>query len=495
MADQRSYPVPADEIERLRSIDDFRVIDAPPLPDLPAVVELAAYVCGVPNAVVNIVAADKQHQIASVGFDPGVCSREDSMCAISIVEPDQVVVPDARLDPRFAGNPFVTGVIDDIRFYASSQLVDRDGHVLGTLCVFDQHVHEMTPVQRDGLKKLARMVMEVLELHRHGHLLQEAVDLLQRRGRELARSNAALQHFAGQVSHDLKNPLTGVLGFVAMLQEIPIVAYDPDAKRCIDRALSSATRMWRMIEDVLSHAAIGGRPAFSSVALDDTAQAVVDDLNAAIGAAGATVHIGSLPTVVGDATQLRVLMQNLVGNSVKFRDPQRPCYVEIRGDEQPSTWSFAVVDNGIGIAAEDRPRVVEMFTRLRNDVEGSGIGLATCQRIVEAHGAVLAIDGTPGGGTTVTVTLPKPLTAIQPALVSAGAGPPSAWPRGRPTPQLRGSSGQGNSPRPLLAGSSGLSATVRPPRPRRTGPGWPPPSAPASGCSRAACCTGGTRMS
>jgi signal transduction histidine kinase len=259
-------------------------------------------------------------------------------------------------------------------------------------------------------------------LHRHGRLLEEAVDQLQRRSRELARSNAALQHFAGQVSHDLKNPLTGVLGFVAMLQEIPNVAYDPDAKRCVDRALSSATRMWRMIEDVLSHAAIGGRPAFSNVPLESTAAAVVDDLGAAISAAGATVHIGALPTVVGDATQLRVLLQNLVSNSVKFRDPERQCRIEIRGAEHANDWTFAVVDNGVGIPPADRPRVLEMFTRLRTDVEGSGIGLATCQRIVEAHGATLDVTGTPGGGTTITVTLPKSSTTVQPALAAVGAG-------------------------------------------------------------------------
>jgi signal transduction histidine kinase len=411
-----SFPVPPDETERLRSLADFRIIGEPPVPDLPAVLELAAYICGVPNAVVNLISATEQHQVSAVGFEPGICSREDSMCAISMVQPDQVVVADARLDPRFAANPFVTGVIDDVRFYASSQLYDRDGHVIGTLCVFDQEVHELTEQQQEGLRKLARMVMEVLELHRHGRLVREANEQLTRRSRELARSNAALQHFAGQVSHDLKNPLTGVLGFVAMLSEIPAVAYDPDAKRCVDRALSSATRMWRTIEDVLSHASVGGRPSFSTVALDSVAQAVVDDLGAAIAGSGATVHIGRLPTVVGDATQLRVLLQNLVSNSVKFRDRDRSCKVEIAGEESPDTWTFRVADNGPGIPAADRPRVLEMFTRLNTDVEGSGIGLATCQRIVEAHNAKLDIGETPGGGTTITIVLPKPVTAFEPVL-------------------------------------------------------------------------------
>ena len=135
---RRGYPIPDDERDRLRSLADFGIVGAPPLPDLPSVVELAAYICGVPNAVVNIITADKQHQIAAYGFEGGVCDREDSMCAISIVQPTTVVLPDARLDPRFADNPFVTGEIDNVRFYASSQLRDREGRVLGTLCVFDQ---------------------------------------------------------------------------------------------------------------------------------------------------------------------------------------------------------------------------------------------------------------------------------------------------------------------------------------------------------------------
>ena len=404
----RAYPVPADEPERLRSLAGYDVIDAPPLPDLPSVVELAAYVCGVPNAVVNIIPATQQHQLAAYGFEAGVCDRADSMCAISMVEPETVVVPDATLDARFAHNPFVTGEIDDVRFYASAHLRDRDGHVLGSLCVFDQRPHDLAPQQREGLDKLARTVMAVMDLHRHGRLLQEALDKVQRTTRELQRSNASLQHFAGQVSHDLKNPLTGVLGFVALLAETEAVAADPTAKRCTDRALSSATRMWRMIEDVLSHAALGGRPSFGPVDLGALVQQVVDDVGTAITAARATVDAGPLPVAYGDATQLRVLVQNLVSNSLKFRDHDRDCRVTVTGEETPDGWTITVADNGVGIPAEDRPRVLEMFTRLRTDVEGSGIGLATCQRIVEAHDATLAIDETSGGGTTVRITLPRP---------------------------------------------------------------------------------------
>jgi signal transduction histidine kinase len=260
---------------------------------------------------------------------------------------------------------------------------------------------------------MGRVAVDVLELHRARRHLRETTSRAQIARRDLARTNAALQHFAGQVSHDLKNPLTGVLGFVAMLAEIPVVAQDVEAQHCIDRALSSATRMWHMIEDVLSIATAGGRPTFTIVPLEATATQVIEDLAAIIAAADATVHVGQLPAVNGDATQLRHLLQNLISNSLKFRDPRRPCHIEILGGETESEWTLSVADNGVGIAPADRPRVLEMFTRLRTDVEGSGIGLATCQRIVEAHGASLAIDETPGGGTTVTVTLPKTAAAAE----------------------------------------------------------------------------------
>jgi signal transduction histidine kinase len=414
---EATFPVPDDEAARLESLARYGIVGAPPPPDLPSVVELAAYLCDVPNAVVNIISEHQQVQIATVGFEPGVCARGDSMCATTIVEPVPVHVTDARLDPRFADNPHVTGILDDIRFYAGSQLKAPDGHVLGTLCVFDRAVHDLSTDQREGLDKLARMVVDVLELHRHSRLLHDALLKVERTSGELVRSNTALKHFAGQVSHDLKNPLTGVLGFVASLADIPAVTAEPDAKMCIDRALSSATRMWRMIEDVLAHASVGATPQLRPVSLGEIAGQVIEDLNPAINAANATVTIEPLPTVVGDATQLRVLLQNLVNNAVKFRDRSRPCRVTISGDAGVEQATLRVADNGVGIPPADRDRVLEMFTRLRTDVEGSGIGLATCQRIIEAHHATLTIGETPGGGTTMTVAVP--IGADAPVLVPA----------------------------------------------------------------------------
>ena len=174
----------ADDITRREAIAEYRVVGQPPEPDLEGLVQLAASVCGVSTAVINIIDDRSQHQIAAVGFEPNVCAREDSMCAVVFRHPGHVVVPDARVDDRFRDNPFVTGEIADVRFYASSPLITPAGVPIGTLCVFDEEVRELSDQDSRALALLARQVIDVLELRRIT--------------RELGRSNEQLAHFAGR---------------------------------------------------------------------------------------------------------------------------------------------------------------------------------------------------------------------------------------------------------------------------------------------------------
>ena len=191
-------------IARREAIAEYRVVGQPPEPDLEGLVQLAATICGVSTAVINIIDDRSQHQIAAVGFEPSVCAREDSMCAVVFRHPGHVVVPDAREDERFRDNPFVTGEIADVRFYASSPLITPAGVPIGTLCVFDERVGDLAEQDSQALALLARQVIDVLELRRIT--------------RELGRSNEQLAHFAGQVSHDLRTPLTALGIFIFLAQ-------------------------------------------------------------------------------------------------------------------------------------------------------------------------------------------------------------------------------------------------------------------------------------
>ena len=327
MSDGSTNPLPAErapgdgaaDARRVAAIDGYGALAGPPGRDLQALVELAAQVCQVPTAAINLIGDLEQHQLATVGFEPGICAREDSMCNAVLRTSGPVVVPDARLDERFAANPFVTGQIGLVRFYAASRLVTAAGVPIGTLCVFDTAPRTMSTEQYDALATLADRVVDVLELRlRTSQLERSLADLTATRD-ELHRSNRQLAGFVGQVSHDLRTPLTGVLGFVEELAELPVVTGDAQARWMAQRALASGERMRDMVEELLTYAQVGGSLRLAPVDLGEVATDVLHDLETVLRDAGAVVRVDRLPVVHGDAVQLRALLQNLIANAAKFR--------------------------------------------------------------------------------------------------------------------------------------------------------------------------------
>jgi signal transduction histidine kinase len=362
-------------------------------------VELAAKLCGVPYGVINVVTSDEQRQVAAVGFEAAVCSRQDSMCAKVFLTSETTVVTDASLDPRFAANPFVTGEIAAVRFYASVPLETASGFVLGSLCVFSDSRAVPDADQLDMLEILARQAVQLLELQRRTLQLNNALH-------EVRESNAKLAEFAGRVSHDLRGPLTTILGYVEMGEDDPGVDSTHPAAEYFKLIGASGHRMLAMLQDVLKYSSVGGAIQRQRVALQTVAAEVAHDLGLSFGP-GAVLDSEDLKLQV-DPGQLRILLQNLVANAVNYPSPDRELEVRISGVSNYHGTTVLVADNGKGIAPEDRQRVLEPLVRLHRegDGQGSGLGLATCRRIAEAHGGELSLKETPGGGTTVVVSFP-----------------------------------------------------------------------------------------
>lgn len=392
-------------------LEPYAIIGEPSEPDLEAIASIAAHICGAPTAVVNLIDDTHQHQIAAHGFARAVCDREDSMCAVSIKLPEPVYLPDARLDERWADNPFVTGVIGNVRFYSSTQLINSRGEILGTLCVFDDQVRQITDEQRTQLELLAHQVVDVLELRRQSFELHAAVGQLERTREELVRSNEHLAAFAGQVSHDLKNPLASVVGYLHNLSEVGAVVAEPEAAWCTQRALAASQRMSDMIGHLLDYASVGGSLTLQPVDLAQVVRHLSDDLSDAIASVGGALTVdGELPTVPGDRVQLRAVLQNLISNALKFRRLSRAPHVVVSAAFQDGSFLVRVADNGIGIPQDRREQAFALLSRVHDEsareIAGNGIGLATCKRIVTAHGGEIGLADTPGGGTTVWFTVP-----------------------------------------------------------------------------------------
>ncbi|OUM42925.1 GAF domain-containing sensor histidine kinase [Arthrobacter agilis] len=361
-------------------------------------VKLAVRVTGMDFGVINIITADKQHQIAAVGVDAGVCSREDSMCSRVFTSGSITAVADASLDPRFSDNPFVNGGIADVRSYASMPLVTEEGYALGSLCVFSPRVLGLDADQREGLEILARQVVEIIELQFRTRQLVEALEVVR-------RSNEDLAGFAARVSHDLRNPLTAILGYTELSEQDSDVEASGPAARYFSIIRGSASRMLTTVEEVLEFSRIGGAITRRPVRLTTMMHAVLQDVLPLTSSCDAVVTLQDAELRVDEA-QVTALLQNLVSNAVSYSTPGCPPHIEVMaavGDTQV----LRVIDHGKGIAPEDRRRVLEPLVRLHRDGDpaGSGIGLATCARIAAAHEGSITLTETPGGGTTVTIDL------------------------------------------------------------------------------------------
>ncbi|GAA0558410.1 hypothetical protein GCM10010172_46820 [Paractinoplanes ferrugineus] len=541
---------------RLAALHEYELLDAPADDELEAVVRVAAVVAEVPTATLNLIDENRQCQLTTVGFDGGDSARDDSMCAVQFRAGNFVHVPDASRDPIYRDNPWVTGRLADVRFYASAPLITPDGYALGTLCVFDDRIKTLRDEQVSRLLDLAAIVVALFERRRqarvnaelaherersqrligtvletidvgiaacdengrltvfnraardwHGtgrdqdltkddlpthyglfdatgtrqlepaeipliralreHDVQNiemmikrpgappvdlsctarrlvddsgnplgavvamnnvTADRAQRRALEdahhelavrgeqltdavtdLRRSNDELEQFAGAVSHDLVRPMAAAHGYLEMMTSGYAEELDPRATKWLDGAIRAVERMQELVSALLSYARAGQVPFTPGpVRLDEVVGAVLSDLNSITNSSGARVQVrGKMPTVLGDRTLLRQLLQNLIDNAMKYRSPDRPCEISLSAERNDFGWAVLVADNGIGIPPDQREKVFEMFAQVDpNSRKGHGIGLSTCHRIIDRHNGAISIGDTAGGGTTIRVLLP-----------------------------------------------------------------------------------------
>ena len=276
------------------------------------------------------------------------------------------------------------------------------------------------PVEPDVLIATVRAMLRIRraerELARSNEALREANLRLNEANAALRRSNEDLEHFAYVASHDLQEPLRTVTTHVQLLQRVLSDRMDDPARELFGYVVDGARRMSALIEGVLTYSRAGRTtPEFRSIPLDQAVSWALQNLKESLEDAGAQVSCGELPAVWGDWVQITQVFQNLIGNAVKYRSPVDPPRIFIDARTSDEGWVIGVRDNGIGIAPAFHDRVFSPFKRLHgHDIPGSGIGLALCRRIIEAHGGRIWVESQEGEGSTFYFTL-------LPGTASAGA--------------------------------------------------------------------------
>jgi PAS domain S-box-containing protein len=272
---------------------------------------------------------------------------------------------------------------------------------------------ELIARRRDGAEFPIELMLSPLE-SAEGILVTAAIrDISRRRAadadlrhkvEELNRSNEELGHFAYVASHDLQEPLRMVASYLQLISRRYKGKLDSDADEFIDYAVDGASRMQQLIQDLLTYSRVGttGQDLVDTSS-EAALQQALANLSSAIEESGALVTHDPLPAVLADETQLTQLFQNLVGNAIKYHGPSAPPRIHVSAARSAEKrWTFAVSDDGLGIASEYFERIFGMFQRLhkREEFGGTGIGLAICKRIVERHGGVISVESQPGQGST-----------------------------------------------------------------------------------------------
>lgn len=254
--------------------------------------------------------------------------------------------------------------------------------------------------QLEQSRRLNRMLAQEVEERRR------AERDLEQKARELERSNHDLLHFAAVASHDLQAPLRSIAGFIGLLNDPEAEIGEEQRRRLLETVASSAARMQRLIADLLAWARVGATELLlEPVDLDAMLGLVAQDLRGAIDEAGAAVTWDSLPVVRASRSLLPHVLQNLVGNGLKFHGDAPP-RVHVSAHRDGDRWVVSVRDNGIGIEPRFQRQIFEPFKRLHAEARypGTGLGLAVCARIVERHGERLWVTSEPGHGSCFSFT-------------------------------------------------------------------------------------------
>lgn len=413
-------PLPADERDRLKALQDLDILDSDFEPAYDSIVELASLICDTPISNFTLIDRDRQWNKASKGMGRET-SRDVAFCAHTILADVPLVVENTLDDDRFMDNPLVTGD-PRIRFYAGQRLTSPSGHAVGSLCVIDVKPRTLTSKQLDGLQALARQASYLLELRVRSRQLQ--TEVLERTAAEFSAHEARARaeeasrsksRFLAHMSHELRTPLNSVIGFSRVLGKNNKGALDQKDLDYVERIERNGRHLLGIINDLLDLAKIdAGKMSVDLTEVDLTALVMetVSELEGQVLGKPVTLR-RELPSILvpvrTDRGKLKQILINLAGNAIKFTQKGSVTVGVIADRETNKPVTIEIADTGAGIAADKVDHVFAEFEQAgetgTRPQGGTGLGLSITKAFSELLGYRLELKSELGVGTTVRIHL------------------------------------------------------------------------------------------
>ncbi|EAY29562.1 sensor histidine kinase [Microscilla marina] len=389
------------EKERLENLLSYYILDTFPEEDYDAITTIAAQICGTSISLISLIDDKRQWFKSRYGLAVPETPKEYAFCAHAINTPEApMIINDSRKDQRFQDNPLVTGD-PYVIFYAGIPLNTKEGFPLGTLCVIDEEPKELSEKQLKALQALSRQVIGLLELRKSKRELEDT-------NQRLAEANENLNKFVHVVAHDLKTPLNNITMIVDMLLiDQKMTEKQARYTNMIGKATGNLRHIIDRLLEYYKSDEIGKAKKVNLVLSE-----LIDNLRSLL-SMKAEINI-QLHTVIHQLNTNQAVVEqvllNLVTNAVKYNDKE-VVEISITVTEDPAVYVFQVKDNGVGIAPENQEKIFEIFTTVsrqdRFGAQGSGIGLATVQKLVSSQGGVVNLVSEPGQGSTFSFTIKK----------------------------------------------------------------------------------------
>lgn len=399
----KSVPIPENEDERLQALSRYESITEPPHREkvFDRLASLAAEICGTPIAFINLIGEDKEFKKACFGFNGSTTPRRLSFCQFTIMQDGIYEIPDTHKSDIFKTNPNVTGKLN-LRYYVGIPLTSPEGYNIGTLCLIDRKPNKLDESERRAIKILADEIISQFELNAAR--------------RKLEKNNLEKDELIRIISHDMRSPLTGIIGFSELLKD---EVKNAEHRQLLEHIEDAGKALNSIINELLNSKFVKNETFKinrKEVNVADLSREVVTmhTPSAKLKRQRISVNIPETLSFSVDPKMWKKIVGNLLSNAMKFTYEGGSISVSPSKEEIKENGPLLILkvkDTGIGISEEDQKNLFSTNNRiLKTGTEGeksSGIGIPTIKKYVDLHEGRINVSSTLHEGTEITVQIPS----------------------------------------------------------------------------------------